>query len=46
MSNFLNTSAVASELTNEKCHFWHFRFDASVDIKVHSIVEAIRLITK
>ena len=39
---FLNTSAVASELTNEKCHFWHFRFDASVDIKVHSIVEAIR----
>ena len=39
---FLNTSAVASELTNEKCQFWHFRFDASVDIKVHSIVEAIR----
>jgi len=39
---FLNTSAVASELTNEKCQFWHFRFDASVDIKVHSLIEAIR----
>ena len=24
---FLNYSAVAPELTNEKCNFWHFRFD-------------------
>ena len=39
---FLNYSAVDPALTNEKCNFWHFRFDASVDIKVHSIVQAIR----
>src|SRR5262245_15598619 len=25
---YLNYSAVDPALTNEKCHFWHFRFDA------------------
>ena len=26
---YLNCGAVATELTNEKCSFWHFRFDAA-----------------
>jgi branched-chain amino acid transport system substrate-binding protein len=30
---YLNWGAVATELTNEKCSFWHFRFDASADQK-------------
>jgi branched-chain amino acid transport system substrate-binding protein len=28
---FLNYSAVDPALTNEKCSFWHFRFDAHAD---------------
>src|SRR5215813_6159994 len=30
---YLNYSAVDPALTNEKCHFWHFRFDAHADMK-------------
>src|SRR5689334_14906857 len=30
---YLNGGALATELTNEKCSFWHFRFDASADQK-------------
>ncbi len=30
----LNHSAVTSAFTNELCSFWHFRFDANVDMKV------------
>jgi branched-chain amino acid transport system substrate-binding protein len=26
---YVNCGAVATELTNEKCSFWHFRFDAN-----------------
>ena len=29
---FLNNAAVDPALTNESCHFWHFRFDAHVEI--------------
>ena len=27
---YLNCAALANELTNEKCDFWHFRFAANV----------------
>ena len=27
---YLNCGAVATELTNEQCSFWHFRFDLNV----------------
>ncbi|MEO1490905.1 MAG: branched-chain amino acid ABC transporter substrate-binding protein [Pseudomonadota bacterium] len=38
---FLNYSAVAPELTNEKCNFWHFRFDANSDIKMDALTDVI-----
>jgi len=31
---YLNYAAVDPILTNEKCSFWHFRWDASSDIKM------------
>src|SRR6476469_2266745 len=31
---FFNYAAVDPALTNEKCHFWHFRFDAEVNMKM------------
>src|ERR1700733_13606760 len=30
---YVNCGAVATELTNEKCSFWHFRFDAHSAMK-------------
>jgi branched-chain amino acid transport system substrate-binding protein len=39
---FLNYSAVDPALTNEKCSFWHFRFDASADMRMHALTEVIR----
>lgn len=38
---FLNYSAVDPALTNEKCNFWHFRFDANADIKMDVITDVI-----
>jgi branched-chain amino acid transport system substrate-binding protein len=38
---FLNYAALDPELTNAKCSFWHFRFDASVDMRMEALVEAI-----
>ncbi len=35
---FLNHSAVTTAFTNELCSFWHFRFDANVDMKVAALV--------
>ncbi len=35
---FLNQSAVTTAFTNELCSFWHFRFDANVDMKVAALV--------
>ena len=43
---FLNTGAVATELTNEKCSFWHFRFDANAEQKALMLVGAIPAETK
>jgi len=39
---FLNYSAVDPALTNEKCSFWHFRFDAHADMRVAALMSVIR----
>ncbi len=39
---FLNYSAVDPALTNERCSFWHFRFDAHADMRVTALMQAIR----
>lgn len=39
---FLNYAAVDPALTNEKCSYWHFRFDAHVDVKMSAMVGAIK----
>ncbi len=38
---FLNNSAVTTAFTNELCTFYHFRFDANVDMKVAALVTQI-----
>ncbi len=38
---FLNHSAVTTAFTNELCSFWHFRFDANVDMKVAALATQI-----
>jgi branched-chain amino acid transport system substrate-binding protein len=39
---FLNYSAVDPVLTNEKCSFWHFRFDADADMRMNALTEVIK----
>ena len=39
---FLNYSAVDPVLTNEKCSFWHFRFDAHADMRMAALMDVIR----
>ncbi len=39
---FLNYSAVDPALTNEKCSFWHFRFDAHADMRVAALMSVIQ----
>ncbi len=39
---FLNYSAVDPILTNEKCNFWHFRFDAHADMRMAALMDVIR----
>ena len=38
---FINYSAVDPNFTNDKCNFWHFRFDANADIKMDAITDVI-----
>jgi branched-chain amino acid transport system substrate-binding protein len=38
---YLNYAAVDPALTNENCNFWHFRFDAHADIKMHALTDHI-----
>ncbi len=38
---FMNTGAVDPALTNDKCSFWHFRFDADADMKMAALTDAI-----
>ncbi|MDO9195319.1 branched-chain amino acid ABC transporter substrate-binding protein [Rhodoferax sp.] len=39
---FLNYSAVDPILTNEKCSFWHFRFDAHADMRMSALMEVLK----
>jgi branched-chain amino acid transport system substrate-binding protein len=39
---FLNYSAVDPALTNEKCSFWHFRFDAHADMRMTALMSVLR----
>jgi branched-chain amino acid transport system substrate-binding protein len=34
---FLNYGAVDPSLTNDRCSFWHFRFDADTDMKMQAL---------
>ncbi len=38
---FMNYSAVDPALTNKKCNFWHFRFDANADMKMNALTDVI-----
>lgn len=39
---FLNYSAVEPALTNEKCSFWHFRFDAHADMRMAALMSVLK----
>lgn len=39
---FLNYSAVDPALTNEKCSFWHFRFDAHADMRMTALADVMQ----
>ncbi len=39
---YLNYAAVDPILTNEKCSFWHFRWDANSDIKMEALTAFIK----
>lgn len=38
----LNYSAVDPVLTNEKCGFWHFRFDAHADMRMSALMSVLK----
>ena len=38
---YLNYAAVDPALTNEKCTFWHFRFDADADMKMAAMTDVM-----
>ena len=38
----LNYSAVDPALTNERCSFWHFRFDAHADMRLAALTDLLR----
>ena len=38
---YLNYQAVDPALTNERCSFWHFRFDADADMKMSALTDTI-----
>jgi branched-chain amino acid transport system substrate-binding protein len=39
---FLNYSAVDPALTNERCSFWHFRFDAHADMRLAALMDVLK----
>ncbi|MFM6985437.1 MAG: branched-chain amino acid ABC transporter substrate-binding protein [Hydrogenophaga sp.] len=39
---FLNYSAVDPALTNERCSYWHFRFDAHADMRMTALMSVLR----
>lgn len=43
---FLNYSAVDPALTQDKCNFWHFRFDAHADMRMTALMQVLKQDTK
>ncbi|WNV09195.1 branched-chain amino acid ABC transporter substrate-binding protein [Tardiphaga sp. 709] len=41
---YFNYAAVDPVLTNEKCSFWHFRWDANSDIKMEALTNYIKTV--
>jgi len=39
----MNYAAVDPVLTNEKCSYWHFRWDASSDIKMEALTNFMKM---
>ncbi len=39
---YLNYSAMTPSLTNELCSFWHFRFDANVEMKMQALTNYMK----
>lgn len=39
---FLNYAAVDPVFTNDRCSFWHFRFDSDVDMKMNAMTDWIK----
>ena len=39
---FLNYAAVDPDLTNSKCNYWHFRFDADTSMKMEAMTTFIK----
>lgn len=39
---FLNYAAVDPILTNEKCSFWHFRFDADANMRMRALMSVLQ----
>ena len=38
---YLNCGALATELTNEQCDFWHFRFAGNVDMRAAARIKSL-----
>ena len=38
---YMNCAALADELTNENCDFWHFRFVGNVSMRVETMVRSL-----
>jgi branched-chain amino acid transport system substrate-binding protein len=39
---FLNYAAVDPALTQERCNFWHFRFDAHADMRMQALMQVLQ----
>ncbi len=39
---YLNYAAIDPALTNDKCNFWHFRWDANVDMKMQALTNFMK----
>ena len=39
---FFNYSAVDPSLTQDKCNFWHFRFDAHADMRLTALMQVLK----
>ena len=39
---FLNYAAVDPALTQDKCNFWHFRFDAHADMRMLALMQVLK----